>query len=104
MDTIGSRILRARKAKGWSQPELAAQLGVNLKNISRWELNQAKPNIEAAAELAKVLEVSLDYLGGLDGEQSDPELQSLFKRASELPEKDVAVVKRVLQGLVELNR
>ena len=104
MDSIGSRILRARKAKVWSQPELATRLGVNLKNISRWELNQAKPNIEAAAELAKVLEVSLDYLGGLDSPDSDPELLSLFKRVSELPENDVSVVKRVLEGLVGLNK
>ena len=48
--------------------------------------------------------MSLDYLGGPEGSESDPELMSLFKRVAELPEKDVAVVKRVLQGLVELNQ
>ena len=63
--SIGDRIIAERTAKGWNQVRLAKELGVNLKNVSRWELGQAKPSLEAAIDLAKVLEVSLDHLAGI---------------------------------------
>ena len=78
VSTLGERIITARKNKGWSQAQLADVLGVNLKNVSRWELNQANPNIEAAALLAKALGVSLDYLGGLAHRDDNDPLLGLF--------------------------
>lgn len=93
MDTLGERIISARKNKGWNQKQLAEALDVNLKNVSRWELDQAKPNIEAATELAKILEVSLDYLGGLSAEGDNDTLTVLFnsKRGSFTKEQESAL-------------
>ena len=67
--TLEQRIIEARKNKGWTQTQLAKALGVNLKNVSRYELGQAKPSFEAAAALAKALGVSLDHLSGLKNGQ-----------------------------------
>ena len=63
--TLIERLISARKDKNWTQVELAKALNVNLKNVQRWEQGSSKPSFEAAAELAKVLGVSLDYLAGL---------------------------------------
>jgi len=79
MTTISDRIIQARKLKKWTQSDLAGALNVNVKNISRWELGQSKPSIEAAAELAKALNVSLDYLGGLEEISKTSPLELLFK-------------------------
>jgi transcriptional regulator with XRE-family HTH domain len=75
---LKSRLISARKAKNWTQKDLAKVLKVNAKNVSRWELGSSAPSFEAAVELCKVLGVSLDYLGGLDGKGSSEPVVSLF--------------------------
>lgn len=62
--SFGSRLLEARKKKGFSQQEVAEKLGTKAPVIGRYERDEAKPSIEAAARLASLLEVSLDYLVG----------------------------------------
>ena len=34
---LGDKILQLRKQNGWSQEELAAQLGVSRQSVSKWE-------------------------------------------------------------------
>ena len=92
--TLEERIISARKNKGWNQTQLAHALGVNLKNISRWELGYAKPSFEAAAALAKALGVSLDYLSGLKQDNDSGIKAKLWEIIEKMPkEKLVALVK-----------
>lgn len=35
--SIGTAIRAAREARGWSQPDLAAKVGVARETVSRWE-------------------------------------------------------------------
>lgn len=35
--TLSEKILMLRKQKGWSQEELAEQLGVSRQSVSKWE-------------------------------------------------------------------
>lgn len=62
--SFGKRLLEARKKKGLSQEEVAKKINTKAPVIGRYERNEAKPSIEAAAKLAQHLEVSLDYLVG----------------------------------------
>lgn len=62
--SFGKRLLEARKKKSLSQDEVAKQLKTKAPVIGRYERDEAKPSIEAAARLANLLEVSLDYLVG----------------------------------------
>lgn len=55
--SFGKRLLEARKAKGLSQ-------GTKGPAIGRYERDEMKPSIEAAAKMIYMLEVSLDYLVG----------------------------------------
>ena len=52
--TLGEKLQRLRKARGMSQEELAARMGVSRQAVSRWELNIALPDTEecGAAERA----------------------------------------------------
>jgi transcriptional regulator with XRE-family HTH domain len=62
--SFGKRLLDARKRKGISQDELAKHLGTKGPAIGRYERDEMKPSIEAAAKMAELLDVSLDYLVG----------------------------------------
>jgi putative transcriptional regulator len=45
-----------RKAKGWTQAQLAEALGTTQAVVSRWESGDAKPNPESLEKLRKVLD------------------------------------------------
>lgn len=97
MATLSDRIIQARKAKNWTQKDLASALNLNTKNISRWELGQTTPSIEVAAELAKVLGVSLDFLGGMASNGKADPLTLLFnQKVSSLSSDQKAALNTVL--------
>ena len=60
--TIGERIARARKRRGWTQEELAQSLGKKGLQISNWEQNRNIPKVQSLMALAYALEVSLQWL------------------------------------------
>ena len=60
--SLGAQIAARRKEKGMTQAELAAQLGVTDKAVSKWERNCSCPDIHTLPALAAVLGVSVDAL------------------------------------------
>ena len=64
MLNIGSTISLLRKEKGWSQGDLAEQIGASSEMIGKYERNDNLPSIEVAFKLADVFDVSVDYLLG----------------------------------------
>ena len=60
--TIGDKILNMRKARGWSQEELADRVGVTRQAVSRWESNSAKPDADKIVDICDLFGVSADYL------------------------------------------
>lgn len=65
MTTLGAVIRKLRHAKGFSQEELAAQLGVSRQAVSKWEKGLSSPDTENLLALAALFEVSVDELAGL---------------------------------------
>ena len=59
------RLKEVRKASGLTQREVAAYVGVNQNTYSYWENGKTKIDSESIAKLAKLFNVSIDYL--LDG-------------------------------------
>ena len=43
---LADKITELRKKAGWSQEELAAQLGVSRQSVSKWEGAQSVPDME----------------------------------------------------------
>lgn len=60
--TMGEKLLKLRKARQWSQEELAEKIGVTRQAVSRWESGSAKPDAEKIIALCDLFGVSADYL------------------------------------------
>lgn len=75
--SIGKTIAELRKAKGWTQIELAEKLQVSDKTISKWEKDSGAPSIEFFPALAKVFGVSIDYI--MTGKKTEPEIITMSK-------------------------
>ncbi|MBO4838068.1 MAG: helix-turn-helix transcriptional regulator [Lachnospiraceae bacterium] len=56
------KIQTARKRAGLSQVDLADAMGVSRQSVSKWETGESNPDIGKLAQLAKVLNVSADWL------------------------------------------
>lgn len=60
--SLGERIYRLRTEKNLSQGDLAERLEVSRQSISKWENNNAVPELEKIIKLSEILGVSLDEL------------------------------------------
>ena len=59
---IGNRIQEYREKHGLSQEMLAEKLGVSRQSVSKWELNQAMPEIDKVVAMSKLFEITTDKL------------------------------------------
>lgn len=70
---FADRVKEARKNAGLSQAELATKLGVGQNTVSNYENTTGSkgsaPKLETAAKIAEVLNVSLDWLVGMNSEK-----------------------------------
>ena len=62
---IGKIIRNLRKQKGLTQTQLADELNVEFSNVSKWELGKNDPSKELIAKMAKLFNVSIEYLLGI---------------------------------------
>lgn len=59
---LADKIIRLRKKNGWSQEELANEIGVSRQSVSKWEGAQSVPDLDKILKLGKIFGVSTDYL------------------------------------------
>ena len=69
-ETVGERIARLRKERGYTQIELAERIGTIQALISDYERDKLRLNGEMAVRFALALEVSTDELLGLAGRKA----------------------------------
>lgn len=63
--TLAERIKDARIAKRYTQKDLADLINVKPTTVSGWELGRNEPSIETLKKIAKKLDVSFNYLAGV---------------------------------------
>ena len=99
---IGGYIARKRKEQNLTQEQLAQQLGVSNKTISKWEDGKCMPDYSIIQKLCEALHVTLPEL--MDGEDAledsvrvydDEQILNLLRRTQELERQ-----KGALYGLV----
>lgn len=75
MTTTGFRLKQLRETRGWSQADVAKRIGVGRTTYLKYETGAGKP-VRKLHELAKLFNVSYDYLLGNDAasKASEPEL------------------------------
>ena len=79
---VGERIQILRKRKQFSQDELAGQIGIDTKSLSRLERGQHYPSLETLERIRVVLEVELKDFFDFDGKPSAEELRDFLMRAT----------------------
>lgn len=57
-----AKLKELRKNKGWSQGQLAKKIDADLQRISKYERGLIWPTMELMVKLAKVFDVSIDFL------------------------------------------
>ena len=63
---IGERIKYLRDKAGYTQTYLAKKLGISRSAVNGWEMSIATPSLSNVVELARIFNVSSDYLLCLD--------------------------------------
>lgn len=69
---FADKLIALRRQSGWSQEELAQQLGVTRQSVSKWEGAQAVPELDKILQLSRLFGVSVDYLLKDELEQPGP--------------------------------
>ena len=71
---FGDRIKKLRAEKGLTQEQFSQKLNISRQAVSNWENNRNLPDIEMLYEIAKLFNVSVDYL---TQEHSDNEIRNI---------------------------
>ena len=103
---LAENLKRLRKKRGWSQSQLAEQIGSHLSHINRIETGKYNPSLDVVQKLANVLEVTIDYL--VNDEQGDMkevriEDKGLFERVKmidSLDQEDKTALIRVIDSML----
>ncbi len=59
---LSEKIIELRKKQGWSQEELAGQVGVSRQAVSKWESAASIPDLDKIIKLSEIFGVSTDSL------------------------------------------
>jgi transcriptional regulator with XRE-family HTH domain len=106
---FGKRLVALRRARGFTQMQLAKAMGTTQRAISYYEIEAELPSASALIALARVLRVTTDELLGLKPAKLDRQdaneqrLWRRFRRMASLPQRDQRVVIRLIQSLTASN-
>lgn len=64
MENLSDMIIKLRKENNYSQEVLADKIGVSRQAVSKWERNEASPDIQNIQLLADIFDISIDELVG----------------------------------------
>ena len=102
-DMFPRRLLELRKARNWSQPELAAKVDTSGTIIGRYERGLITPSIDVARKLAHAFGVTVDYLVGGVGPANALQDKATITRwdaLTKLPREDRERIVYVLESLI----
>ena len=96
---LGQIILTLRKKKNLTQKELADNLGISDKAVSRWETGNSFPNLEMLFRISKYFKVSFNDLltARMEDDNTDDELMhDIIKEFTEMNKKNIKRIKIIL--------
>ncbi len=107
---IGQRIKRLRHDRGWSQAQLALKINAHTKQISKYEREVSIPSTEVLIRIARVFDVSLDYLvfddrgNTASTDIADRELVQKLAEIDKFSKHDKTLIKGILDTFILKNR
>ncbi len=99
---IGHRINSALALRGIKQKDLAAVLGVTDNTISYFVGGKRTPNTEQISIIAAFLNVSTDYLLGLNSNPTTNEIEAQISKYTGLNAKSIEMLRKAPEGLSEM--
>lgn len=101
--TLSERIKLERTKKGWSQATLGEKLNVTQQAVGKWEKGIAEPDTSTIKVMAKLFDVSTDYLIG-NNPQTHPtiendEIRLIAKDMQELNPEALKTIKDLISQL-----
>lgn len=96
---MGKRVQQARKAKRYTQAEVAELINMSSKNLSQLERGMTGISLSTLINICKVLEVSADYI--LFGIENEGQHNAVNIMLSELNEKEQIYAENLLSVYVE---
>jgi len=105
---LGERIKELRIKKNMTQQELADVIGnITATGVSYWENGKANPDTSNIVKLSDFFDVTIDYLYGKNDIGEGNEMYTLFRKASELDDKEQqrlkGILKLTIDGFLEEN-
>ena len=82
--TFGQIIKKLRREADYTQEVLADLLAISPQAVSRWERDQAMPDIALLPRIANLFGVSADYLLGIDFESREKRIAEIRGRAGQI--------------------
>jgi len=107
---LATNLKIARKAKGFSQQNLAERIGAHLTHINRVETGKCSPSIDLVAKIANALGVSVDSLisenseGIKDVHIEDKDLAERLRLLETLEKHERDALITVMDGLLTKHR
>jgi transcriptional regulator with XRE-family HTH domain len=107
---FGARLAGLRQAAGYSQRELASELGISQRMVAYYEGETDYPPAGILPDLARVLGVSTDQLLGLKPVRSatkkpqDTRLWRRFKQVEKLPAKERRQLLQLIDAFLEREK
>ncbi|MBO5293667.1 MAG: helix-turn-helix transcriptional regulator [Clostridia bacterium] len=74
---VAANLAELRRAKNWTQAELAEKINYSDKSVSKWERGEGLPDLKVLTQLAELYGVTLDCfvtVGGAEQKTSEPEI------------------------------
>jgi transcriptional regulator with XRE-family HTH domain len=79
--TLGEKIREVRRKCGFSQEQLADKMSVSRSAIAKWETDKGLPDVGNLKILARLLNVSVDYLLDETEESENPVIRETYQLA-----------------------
>lgn len=99
--SLSARLIQLRRERDWTQQDVAAQVGLHVNQVKRYEAGSAQPSLEGLKKLARAFSVSTDWLLFEDAERGpDEELRLQFEAMNQLSPEEKEVARSVLEGLL----
>ena len=86
MLNFGNRLRALRQAKGWTQEDLSARLGLTKSVVSAYETSLRYPSYDILIRITSLFNVTSDYLLGIEKKQMlditglSPEKETLLRQ------------------------
>jgi transcriptional regulator with XRE-family HTH domain len=110
--SFGEKIKQLRKEKGWSQDKLGEMVKMHGRHIGKYESGQVFPTAEAIIKLAKIFNVSTDFLLLDDANLNDSLLPNFkdrkllkeFEDVDKMNEDDKKIIITLIDAFIKKNQ